>query len=377
MSDERAEELVLDTTAGATAIGNGPAPSTIPAAPRSAKLGRRSLGDLKSTQFRREREPGWHELERLLERLDKSGPAGLSNPELTRLPILYRATLSSLSVARNVSLDRNLIDYLESLAARAYFRVYGPKSGLAAVLGDYFRRGLPQSVRRLRWHIGLAALLMLLGTLCGYLLTSANQDWFYTLTDAGMMDARTPAASTKALRQSLYEPPPTATDWLAVFGSSLFYHNSKIALACFALGFAFGVPTFLLTLSNGLMLGSFIALYASRGLGVDVLGWLAIHGTTELTALVIASGAGFALAEALLFPQELSRLDNLAHRGRQAGLVALGAVIMLLIAGGLEGLGRQLILDTDMRLEIGGVAFAFWLLYFIGAGRRRAQHGDR
>jgi uncharacterized membrane protein SpoIIM required for sporulation len=373
MSDEHSPDLVLGAAPGTAAVG----PREFPAQPPFSRKKSRAPDDLKSAQFRREREPGWHELEQLLERLDKSGPAGLSSADLTRLPILYRATLSSLSVARNVSLDRNLIDYLESLAARAYFRVYGPKRGLAAVLGNYFRHDLPQAVRRLRWHIGLAAFLLVLGTLCGYLLTSANQDWFYTLTEADMMAGRTPAASTEALRQSLYEPPPSATDWLAVFGSSLFYHNSKIALACFALGFAFGVPTFLLTLSNGLMLGAFIALYASRGLGIDVLGWLTIHGTTELSALVIASGAGFALAEALLFPQALSRLDNLAHRGRQAGLVALGAVIMLLIAGGLEGLGRQLILETDRRLEIGGAAFLLWFLYFTCAGRGKDPYDDR
>ncbi len=370
MSPDRGQDLDLGTATGTTAVGG------LPSAPPLSRAKLRASDDLKSAQFRREREPGWHELERLLEQLDKSGPKALSSSDLTRLPILYRATLSSLSVARNVSLDRNLIDYLESLAARAYFRIYGPKTHLSGVLYDYVATALPQAVRRLRWHITLAAFLLILGTLCGYLLTTANQDWFYTLSEADMVDTRSPAASTDALRDSLYQPPPTTKDWLAVFGSSLFYHNSKIALLCFALGFAFGVPTFLLILSNGLMLGAFIALYAGRGLGVDVLGWLAIHGTTELTALVIASGAGFALAEALLFPRALSRLDNLAQRGRQAGLVALGAVIMLLVAGGLEGLGRQLILDTDTRFAIGGGAFLFWLGYFCLVGHGKDRHGD-
>jgi uncharacterized membrane protein SpoIIM required for sporulation len=371
MNQEPDQELALGTAAGTAAIGANQMPARPPTDGK-----RRAVGDLKSTQFRRERESGWHELERLLEQLDKGGPRTLSSTDLSRLPILYRATLSSLSVARNVSLDRNLIEYLESLAARAYFRIYGPKASLGGVLAAYFTAALPRAVRQLRWHIGLAAFLLILGTLCGYLLTTANQDWFYTLSAPEMVDTRNPAASTEALRQSLYEPPPTAKDWLAVFGSSLFFHNSKIALACFALGIAFGIPTFLLTLGNGLMLGAFIALYASRGLGVDVLGWLAIHGTTELSALTIASGAGFALAEALLFPGRLSRLDNLSQRGRQAGLVALGAVVMLLIAGGLEGLGRQLIIDSDTRFAIGGGAFLIWLMYFGLAGRGGGTHGD-
>jgi uncharacterized membrane protein SpoIIM required for sporulation len=359
----------------ATAASTASPPISTHARVQSATI-RTVTSDLKSAQFRREREPGWHELEALLERLDKSGPAALSSAELTRLPILYRGALSSLSVARNVSLDRNLVDYLDSLATRAYFRVYGPKAALAAVLADFFGWQLPQAIRHLWRHIALAAFLLILGALCGYWLTIANQDWFYTLMSADIADARTPAASTEALRQSLYEPPPLGRDWLAVFGSSLFYHNSKIALLCFTLGFAFGIPTFLLTLTNGLMLGSFIALYASRGLGVDVLGWLAIHGTTELSALIIASGAGFVLAEALIFPGALSRRDNLAQRGRLAGMVATGAVVMLLVAGALEGIGRQLITNTDQRFAIGAAAFCFWLLYFTFAGRGRHQHGD-
>ena len=347
----------------------GPVAGTRPGTP-SGRPG--AAAALKSTQFRREREPNWRELEQMLDRLDKHGAVTLSSAELTRLPILYRATLSSLSVARNISLDRNLTDYLESLAARAYFRVYGPKSSLIAVLGDFFWNVLPQAIRQLRWHIALAGFLLILGALCGYWLTSANEDWFYSLTDPSMMQGRNPTASTETLRQSLYDPLPGAKEWLAIFGSSLFYHNAKIALLCFGLGVAFGIPTFLLSLGNGLTLGAFVALFADRGLGIDALGWLAIHGTTELFAVTVASGAGFALAEALLFPGRLSRLDNLAQRGRVAGIVAVGAVLMLLVAGALEGLGRQLILDTDTRFAIGGTALCFWLLYFTLAGRRPA-----
>jgi hypothetical protein len=74
---------------------------------------------LKSTQFRREREPSWRELEDLLEKLRRGSPRSLTPHELTRLPTLYRGALSSLSVARSISLDQGLLAYLESLANRA------------------------------------------------------------------------------------------------------------------------------------------------------------------------------------------------------------------------------------------------------------------
>ena len=85
---------------------------------------------LKSTEFRKEREASWRELERLVDRCERKGIRSLEAAELARLPVLYRATVSSLSVARAISLDRNLVEYLEALSTRAYSSVYGVRRGL-------------------------------------------------------------------------------------------------------------------------------------------------------------------------------------------------------------------------------------------------------
>ena len=77
---------------------------------------------LKSREFRKGREEGWRELEDMVRRVERRGVHSLSLDELQRLPILYRAALSSLSVARTIALDRNLLLYLENLALRAYPR---------------------------------------------------------------------------------------------------------------------------------------------------------------------------------------------------------------------------------------------------------------
>lgn len=330
---------------------------------------------LKSAQFRREREAGWRALEGLLERAEKAGLRNLPADDLLLLPSLYRATLSALSVARSISLDRNLVGYLETLAARAYFQIYGPRASLSSVIGTFLTRTLPHAVRELKWPILLAAAILFLGALGGYALTMANADWFYTFVDGGLAGDRNPAASTDSLRETLFDPPPR-TDFLAIFASALFAHNAKITLLCFTLGIAFGIPTLLLLFTNGLMLGAFFALFASRGLGVDMMGWLWIHGTTEIFAIILGGGAGCALGEAALFPGHKSRLRNLADRGRLAGVVALGAVLMLFVAGGLEGIGRQTITDTTLRLGIGSIMLLGWLGYFSLAGDRQPPRGE-
>jgi uncharacterized membrane protein SpoIIM required for sporulation len=331
---------------------------------------------LKSFEFRREREQTWRELEALIARAEKRGLKSLPAEDLLRLPTLYRATLSSLSVARAISLDQNVLSYLESLSARAYFQVYGARANLMEGLAYFLREGFPAAVRAALWPNLLSALWMILGGAIGFLLVQSNADWYYTFMGGGMADGRTPAASTEFLRDALYDGADTAAEMLYVFATFLFSHNAGIGMFAFALGFALGIPTVLLLFYNGLSLGAFVALYDSRDLTWDVVGWLSVHGTTELLAIVLCGGGGLVLAGAIIFPDRETRLESLARRGRAAGTLIMGAVLMFFVAGLLEGFARQLVTDITLRYLIGGSMLAFWLLYFTLGGRGRRYDDD-
>ena len=123
----------------------------------------------------------------------------------------------------------------------------------------------------------------------------------------------------------------------------LFSHNTLVGIMTFGLGMAAGVPTIMLSVYQGLPLGAFIALHYNRELTVDFLGWLAIHGVTELGALVLFAAGGLVIAEKILFPGRYSRIENLALHGRLAAQMAVGAVLMLFVAAILEGGFRQLV----------------------------------
>ncbi len=335
---------------------------------------------LKSYEFRREREKSWRELEDMVRRAEKRGLKSLPAEDLLRLPTLYRATLSSLSVARAISLDQNVLNYLESLCARAYFQVYGPRASLSERIASFLRSGFPAAVRDARGPILLATVWMLLGITIGFLLVQGNADWYYTFVGWDMASGRTPAASTESLRNGLYDGASSAADNLYVFATYLFSHNAGIGMFAFALGFALGIPTVLLMFYNGLTIGAFLALYDSRGLAWDLVGWLAVHGTTELTAIALCGGGGLVLASAIIFPDRETRMESLARRGRAAGTLIMGAVLMLFVAGLLEGFARQLVTDITARYAIGGTMLAFWLTYFTLSGRdssgRERQHDD-
>lgn len=329
---------------------------------------------LKSYEFRREREASWRELEELIGHAEKRGLKSLKADQLLRLPTLYRAALSSLSVARSISLDQNVVGYLESLCARAYFQVYGSRSSLVESIGRFFSYSFPSAVRSAFWPIVIAGFWMVLGTAIGFLLVQNSADWYYSFVPGSLAGGRSPASSTEVLRNALYDGADTA-ERLYLFATQLFTHNSGLALMAFALGFALGIPTILLMFYNGVILGAFLALYDDRGLLWELAAWLSVHGTTELLAIVLCGGGGLVLARAIVFPDQHSRLDSLARRGRAAGTLAVGGVIMLLIAGLLEGFARQLVTDVSTRHAIGGAMLAFWLTYFTLSGRGR-DHGD-
>jgi uncharacterized membrane protein SpoIIM required for sporulation len=140
-------------------------------------------------------------------------------------------------------------------------------------------------------------------------------------------------------------------------------------MLCAALGFAAGVPVILLLFSNGLLLGAFAALYQSRGLGLEFWAWILPHGVTELLAVALCGAAGLSVGESLLFPGRHTRLANLGRRGREAGVVVLGAVVMLLLAGLVEGVFRQAVHSVPLRASVAVLSALLWLAYFTRMGR--------
>jgi len=323
---------------------------------------------LKSQRFRREREDTWRRLEALVTKAEQKSAASLTDAEILAAPVLYRSTLSALSVARATSLDQGLTAYLENLSTRAYFFIYGARSTPAervmAFLGDW-----PAAVRAL-WKETLASLaISLLGLGLAMFLVSRDPDWYFAFVDPGLASGRDPTASVETLRQTLYHD--DGPQFLSAFAAYLFQHNAQIALVAFALGFAFGVPTIIALMTNGAMLGAMIWLFASKGLGFEFGGWVAIHGVTELFAIVLAGAAGLKIGWASAFPGRLSRLDAIATAGRTAGAVMMGVIIMLLVAGVLEGVGRQLIVNDWARYGVAGATVLLWGLFYYGPRPRR------
>jgi len=107
---------------------------------------------LKSNQFRKAREETWLELEALVARAEKRGVLSLGAEELERLSVLYRSTLSCVSVARASRWTANLLNYLEALSGpRLSGRLWTSRQALSGFL-RFLTTDLPRAVRQARWH---------------------------------------------------------------------------------------------------------------------------------------------------------------------------------------------------------------------------------
>jgi uncharacterized membrane protein SpoIIM required for sporulation len=314
-----------------------------------------------ATRFRSAHEAEWERLERLVSRIESRSVRALSDDDLLVLPLLYRSALSSLSVARETSLDRSLITYLEQLCTRAYFQIYGVPTSALRQLARFFAKSWPEAVQAIWRETLVSFLLTLAGAVVAYLLVRSDPTWFYGIIPGDLAGGRDPTASAQTLRETLYS---NHQDGLAVFATFLFTHNAQIAIFSFALGFAFGVPTVLLILYNGLMLGAFIAVFVPKGLGWNLGGWLMIHGTTEIFAIILSGAAGFRIGMAIAFPGRASRGDSAIQAGRSAATAMAGTVVMLIVAGVLEGIGRQTVTSDGARYAIGLTMLVGWMAYF-------------
>lgn len=325
---------------------------------------------LRSDRFRLEREADWVRLDAMITAMEKGRLRRLADDDVMALPVLYRNLLSSLSIARESSLDAGLIAYLESLTLRAYFIVYGTRTTFGGWCRSFFGGGLGRAVRAIGLDLALALAAMVVGVVLGFFLVEADQQWFFRLVPAQFSDVRVPGASREALLGTLFGT--SDREGLSVFAAYLFNNNAQVAILAFALGFAFGVPTILLLVYNTATLGAMLWVFASRGLTVEFVGWLSIHGTTELLAILLAGAAGLHIGRALGFPGKRSHLAALSQSGRTAAQVMTGVIVMLICAGLLEGFARQLVQSTTMRYAIGYGILTLWLLYFFAFRRRRS-----
>jgi uncharacterized membrane protein SpoIIM required for sporulation len=132
------------------------------------------------------------------------------------------------------------------------------------------------------------------------------------------------------------------------------------------MGLMLGVGTVYGLFYNGIMLGSFEYYFFSKGIGFDSILVVFIHGTLEISAIIIAGAAGLVLGNSILFPKTLTRMQSVI-RGAKDGLkIIIGLLPVFLLAAFFEGFITR---HTDMPVWMSSfillTSLAFIIYYFI------------
>ena len=305
------------------------------------------------------------ELERfelLTRRCEKLRPRGLPFDELRELSFLYRRHSARLSRLRDRNADPDAIRHLNGLCVRAYAFLYsaGARITERRIWSQDFARLL-----RTTWRaIVLAWVLLALGATLGAALTHQDPAAFYAMLPVGFgytaerIDRLWSSADERAAFLERSETPVSRN---ILFGSQLFAHNTRVGILSFATGMLAGVPSALLQLYNGMMLGAFTSLFFRDGMPVAFVAWLAPHAVPELTAITLCCAAGLVLGAAVAAPGRRRRLVALREDSLPALLLVASAVPLFLLAALTESFVRESALEDLPRLAI-AIIYAFALI---------------
>jgi len=310
-----------------------------------------------------ERRPVWQRLEVIVDRLYRRGPRRTPAEDVGDLAELYQAACADLARVRAASGDPAVVAPLNRLITRAHGQIYRGGPDRSWRLGDFFFVAYPRLFRQ-TWKFTAAS--FLLSAAISLMAYSTVQQSPQTVADIlGGADREFRGAKTVAdIRERFgHKGNP-------LLSSFVILNNIKVALAAFALGITFGIGTVYMLVTNAAMLGGIAGAFARSGIGRQL--WMVIlpHGALELSAVVVAGGAGLLLGYSLWCPGQRTRRRALREEAVRAVQLAVGLIPAFIMAGIFEGFVTPSDAIPEPLKVILGVALAvvFWL-YLLLAGR--------
>jgi uncharacterized membrane protein SpoIIM required for sporulation len=313
-------------------------------------------------RFLAERRDVWDELSRLLQRAED---IDLSRKEMQHLVELYRRTCSDLNRARSYTANPDVLGHLNQLTGRAYRYIYRAAHE-TPVWESFVRlvtREIPSAFRRERLYVAIAASAFLAGTLFGavaVLIDPANGErlipsMFFTERPRDRVEK---IESGKERIDNLEEA--------VVFGASLYTHNIKVSFLAFSLGALTIVLGLAILFYNGVTLGAIAVMYILDDVPLFFFAWVGPHGALELPAIIFGGAAGLLAGRALLMPGQLSRGASLRQVLPSVWRMILGAALVLVLAGLIEGSFSQFSARTFpyvLKISVAIVLFAGLMSY--------------
>jgi len=324
---------------------------------------------MRETDFIAQNKQKWRQLEDLKAQKKK-------DPE--KLSDLFIEVTNDLSYAKTYYPNRSIRVYLNNLAMAVHSSVYRTKRGGFAALGRLFLDRIPRVYFEARFQVLIAAVIFFFAMGVGV---------FSTSQDPGFVNVMLGHEYVAMTIDNIAKGDPMAVYKQAGemdFATFVTFNNIYVSFRVFLLGLALMVGTVFALLFEGVRIGCFFSLFHDYDLLGESLLTVFMHGTPEISAIVLAGGAGLELGRGLVFPGTYARKEAFLLGARRSVLMILGLVPVFIFAGFIEGfVTRHTDLPDPIRLGFILICLGFMLTYFVimpirrfGKGRSSSGEAD-
>jgi uncharacterized membrane protein SpoIIM required for sporulation len=259
--------------------------------------------------------------------------------------------------------------YLNKLASGIYLGIYKNKKEESSRIIRFWKTELPLVIRKHHRILFYSFLIFLFFVLMAVFSAANDQTFVRGVLGNGYMEM-TEQNIAKGDPFGVYKSQDSLSMflWIAV-------HNVQVSFMIFIGGILAGLLTIWLLFQNGVMLGAFQYYFFSRGLGWKSVLVIWIHGTLEISSIIISGAAGMVLAKSLLFPGSYQRLPSLKQGARDGIKMMIGLVPVFVLAAFLEGFvtrhsGMPVWLSLFILVFSAGLIIWYFIIYPVRLSRK-------
>ncbi len=307
---------------------------------------------MKEITFLKQNADKWQQFENLISTKANSDPDLMAD--------LFIQLTDDLSYSKTHYPKAKTTQYLNSLAARVHQEIYKNKKEKKSRIITFWKYELPFIFKNSHKQLLYAFLIFFIAVLVGAV-SSAYDDSFVRLIMGDSYVNMTLENIDKGDPMAVYKKMNEVDMFLGIT-----VNNIYVSFLCFAFGIFFSLGTGYLLFTNGIMLGAFQYFFYTKGLLVESVLVIWIHGTLEISAIIIAGCAGLTLGNSFLFPGTYSRATSFVRGAKQGVKIAVGLVPIFIAAGFLESFvtrHTQMPMWLSLTIIIGSLTFIIW--YFI------------
>ena len=316
---------------------------------------------MRRTAFVKVNKDKWKRFEDLIE--------GKNKPDPDQMADLFIQITDDLAFSNTQYPDTDTTRYLNHLASKVHQHIYKNKKENTYRIITFWTKELPLVVYQNRKALLYSFLVFFVAILIGAL-SAANDTNFVRLILGDQYVDTTLDNIQNGEPMGIYGS-MKSTDMFFL----ITFNNIRVAFMAFIWGgFIGGLPlclflsfgTAFMLFYNGVMLGSFQYFFYQHGLFTESFLTIWIHGTLEISAIIIAGAAGIAAGNSLLFPGTYTRVASF-RKGFKDGLkIVVGLVPVFITAGFLESYVTRLFsMPLLLKAAIILISLGFILFYFV------------